>query len=131
MKKQAKLGALGSYFVSLILAAAIFPALSLLLALVISKVRDPSGAIGIAALPVLILSAISIGFLSPKISRERWVLTSPATALTVSVALLVLTVLFSDGESVGKGMLSALIYFAVFMLTALFYSRKKKRKRHR
>lgn len=131
MKKQIKLSATGAYFTSMLIGVALVPLFALVLALIASKLRDPSGAVGIAALASLLLSALTSGYISPRVRADGWLGIALASAVTLGVLLCVLSVLFSDGESVGKAILSALSYVAVFMLTAALSARPRKRKRRR
>jgi O-antigen/teichoic acid export membrane protein len=131
MKKQIKLSALSSYFIILVIGAAFVPLFALLAAFIVSRLRDPSGAIGAAALASLLLSAFAGGYISPRMRTDGWVSVTISSAVTLGALLCVLTLLLSDGESVGRGMLSALSYVGIFMLSAALSARPRKRKKRR
>lgn len=131
MKKDIKLGATAAYFTVIVIGAALLPLFALLAALVTVRLRDPSGAVGIAALASLMLSSLAAGYISPRIHREGWLAVAVSSALTLGALLCVLMLLLSDGESVGRGILSALTYAGVFMLAAALSARPRKRRRRR
>jgi len=131
MKKEIKLGATLSYLITLFIGAALVPLFALLAALILSKLRDPTGAVGAASLASLLISAFVTGYISPRVRAEGRVAVSVASALTLGALLYVLTLLLSDGPSVGRGMLSALSYAGIFMLAAALSARPRKRRRRR
>ena len=132
MKKQIRLSALQTYFTLLLIAAAIIPIFSLVAALILSKLPTPTNSLGIASLVSLVLSALSVGIISPRIRHEGWMITSGAASLTVSLALLVISILLSGGEAIGKGILTAITYLLIFMAAAILSTRMKLgRKRRR
>jgi hypothetical protein len=125
MKKQIRLSALQAYFTLLLIAAALIPIFSLVAALILSKLPTPTNALGIASLVSLILSALLVGVISPRIRREGWMITTGAAALTLALALLVISILLSGGEAIGKGILTAITYLLVFMAAAILSTRMK------
>ena len=131
MKKEIKLSATGAYFILIIIGALLVPLFALLSALIAARLRDPSGAIGIAAIVSLLLSALVSGCISPRLRSEGWLSVALSSAVTLGVLLCVLTLLFSEGEGVGKGLIGALSYVGTFMLSAALSRRPRRRRRRR
>ena len=129
MKKETKVGILGAYVYELLIAAALIPLFAFLASLILARLSDPMGAVGAAALASLLLSAVSAGMISPRIRKEGWVMTSLAASVTLSAVIAVIGALLTDGGSLGRSILSSVIYVAVFMLTALFSQKKKPKRR--
>ena len=129
MKKETKVGILGAYVYELLIAAALIPLFAFLASLILSRLSDPMGAVGAAALASLLLSAVGAGMISPRIRKEGWVMTSLAASVTLSAVIAVIGAFLTDGGSLGRSILSSVIYTAVFMLTALFSQKKKPKRR--
>ncbi len=129
MKKETRVGILGAYVYELLISAALIPLFSFLAALIISRLSDPMGAVGAAALASLLLGAVAAGIISPKIRKEGWIMTSLAASVTLSAVIAVIGAFLTDGGSLGRALLSSVTYVAVFMLSALLSQKKRGRRR--
>ena len=131
MKKETRVGILGAYVYELLIAAALIPLFSFFAALILSRLSDPMGAVGAAALAALLLSAVISGIISPRIRKEGWIMTSLAASVTLSAVIAVIGALLTDGGSLGRTLFSSAIYVTFFMLSAMLSRKKRTRKKRR
>ena len=131
MKKETRVGILGAYVYELLIAAALIPLFSFFAALILSRLSDPMGAVGAAALAALLLSAVISGIISPRIRKEGWIMTCLAASVTLSAVIAVIGSLLTDGGSLGRTLFSSAIYVTFFMLSAILSEKKRTRKKRR
>ena len=127
--KEKNTSALAAYFFVILFALILIPTLALFGALILSRLSDPMGAVGVASLGTLLLSAIIAGLVAPKIRKEGWGAVCISASATIALIIATVSSVLSDGTSILGSLLSATTYIALFMTAAALSQRKKKRRR--
>ena len=111
----------------IILTAASFFILTFLASLLLSMIKNPLGASGIASFAVLLITGILSGFFTAKYKGEHGILPSGACALIFAFILFCTGLISSGGKIASITIINLISYVAVAFL---FAALAKRRKRH-
>jgi hypothetical protein len=107
-----------------------FFALTLLGAILLGCLKNPTGSVKPASLAVLILCAIISGFATSKYKGSGGVAAASVTAL-IFIALMIIASLIAGGGALrGMQIMNALCYVPVAILAAFIAKPRERRRRH-
>ena len=124
-RKEKKKGA--TFLFGILFNCSTFLVLLFLASLILSRLKNPLGASGIASFLTLMISAAVSGFTTAKKSGTNTVLPSGLCAIFFSSLLFALAMILCKGSVKAVTAINLLVYVAVAFIFAAFAKKKKRR----
>ena len=130
-KNNTTVGMARSFIICFCLSALNIILFSLVSAFFLSKLNDPTTALGIFSLGTMILSAIVSGILCIRIKEDGGLKFPALVSLAVVLIMLLINVIISQGKVSGGAFMNYACYLGSYVLAAFLGRRKKRSGRHR
>ena len=130
-KRMPSGGVAQSFIICFLISALLIILLSLISAVILGALEDPTGNVGLFSLGAMLLSAIASGVCCVQIKGEDGVRFSALVALAVVLVMLLINVILSQGRVSVGAFMNYGCYLGCFILAAYLGKRKDRHRKHR
>ena len=131
MSKRSMSSTTRSFIICIIQSLVTIIILSMIMAAVLMKFKDPTGKLPILALITMLISAAASGFVSSKLNPTGKLSFSLLSALSVTLIMLLTGLVASAGHLSGSAFMNYLCYLAIYALLSYFTTKGKRHRRRR
>lgn len=130
-KNHTTVGIAGSFVICLLFSALIIILFSLLSALILGQLSDPTASVGIFSLGTMLISAVASGILCIRLKEDGGLKFPALVSLAAVLIMLLINVIISQGKVSGGAFMNYACYLGTYTLSAFLGRRKKRTVRHR